>query len=401
MGRKKGQEIDGWLIVDKSLQIGSTDVVNKARRLFDAKKAGHGGTLDPLATGILPVAFGQATKTIPYIMDATKRYRFTLFLGESRTTDDREGEVVATSLHRPSDEELRAVLPALTGDIMQVPPVYSALKVDGERSYDLARAGKPPELPPRPARVDSIVLVERPDRDHAIFEVQSGKGVYMRSLARDIALACGTVGHIAVLRRTKCGPFDEKHAITLDKLVQNDDKADALSAFLRPVSTALADIPALAVTDAEAQALRFGQSLALTDRFGLMLTMQDGDVLQATRGGVLSGCAASRRGVSSRYAYSSRLNTETEMSITAERRTALIEEFKTAPTDTGSPEVQVALLSERIVNLTGHLQTHKKDFHSRRGLLMLVGQRRGLLDYLKRKDQGRYQTLIERLGLRR
>ncbi|BAT20334.1 tRNA pseudouridine(55) synthase TruB [Asaia bogorensis] len=296
MGRKKGQDIDGWLVVDKSLKVGSTDVVNKARRLFDAKKAGHGGTLDPLATGILPVAFGQATKTIPYIMDATKRYRFTLFLGESRTTDDREGEVVLTSEHRPSDAELRAALPALIGDIMQVPPVYSALKVDGERSYDLARAGRPPDLPPRPARVDSITLVDRPDRDHAVFEVQSGKGVYMRSLARDIALACGTVGHIAVLRRTKCGPFDETHAITLDKLVQNDDKADALSALLRPVSTALADIPALAMTDAEAQALRFGQSLSLADCAALMLTPQEGDVLQAQEGGCLVGLCRVQEG---------------------------------------------------------------------------------------------------------
>lgn len=296
MGRKKGLDIDGWLVVDKDLHIGSTDVVNKARRLFDAKKAGHGGTLDPLATGILPVAFGQATKTIPYIMDATKRYRFTLFLGESRTTDDREGEVVQVSDHRPSDADLWASLPALTGDIMQVPPVYSALKVDGARSYDLARAGRPPDLPPRPARVDSIMLIERPDRDHAIFEVQSGKGVYMRSLARDIALACGTVGHIAVLRRTKCGPFDESHAITLDKLVQNDDKADALSAFLRPVSTALADIPALAVTDAGAQALRYGQSLALSDLGDLMLTAQDGDVLQAREGGCLVGLCRVQEG---------------------------------------------------------------------------------------------------------
>lgn len=296
MGRKKGQDIDGWLVVDKDLHTGSTDVVNKTRWLFDAKKAGHGGTLDPLATGILPVAFGQATKTIPYIMDATKRYRFTLYLGESRTTDDREGEVVATSEHRPSDEALRAALPALTGDIMQVPPVYSALKVDGARSYDLARAGKPPELPPRPARVDSIIMVDRPDRDHAIFEVQSGKGVYMRSLARDIALACDTVGHIALLRRTKCGPFEEKHAITLDKLVQNDDKAVALSAFLRPVSTALADIPALAVTAAEAQALRFGQSLALDERLDLMLTMKDGDVLQAQEGKCLVGLCRLQEG---------------------------------------------------------------------------------------------------------
>ncbi|WP_367159414.1 tRNA pseudouridine(55) synthase TruB [Kozakia baliensis] len=265
MGRKRGQEIDGWLIVDKALEVGSTDVVNRARRLFDARKAGHAGTLDPLATGVLPIAFGRATKTIPYIMDATKRYRFTLFLGESRTTDDREGEVLAVSPHRPTDDAIRACLPSLTGDVLQVPPVYSALKVGGQRAYDLARAGKPPELPPRPAQIDSIELIERPDAEHAVFEVQSGKGVYMRSLARDIALACGTVGHIAVLRRTKCGPFSEEDAITLDNLLQNDENAPALPALLRPAATALADIPALAVTEAEARALGFGQSIALTD----------------------------------------------------------------------------------------------------------------------------------------
>lgn len=296
MGRRKGQDVDGWLVIDKDLHIGSTDVVNRARRLFDARKAGHGGTLDPLATGILPVAFGQATKTIPYIMDATKRYRFTLSLGESRTTDDREGEVLATSGIRPEDEALRACLPALTGHIMQVPPVYSALKVDGERAYDLARAGRPPDLPPRPARIDSITLVERPDRDHAVFEVQSGKGVYMRSLARDIALACGTVGHISVLRRTKCGPFDERHAITLDKLAQNDDKADALLALLRPVPTALADIPALAVTEAEAQALRWGQSPPLPVSDGLMPTMEDGTIFQAREGECLVGLCRVQEG---------------------------------------------------------------------------------------------------------
>ncbi|GAN55601.1 tRNA pseudouridine(55) synthase TruB [Tanticharoenia sakaeratensis] len=269
MGRKRGAEIDGWLIVDKALGMGSTDVVAKSRRLFDARKVGHAGTLDPLATGVLPIAFGRATKAIPYIMDATKEYRFTLAFGEQRDTDDGEGVAIATSDVRPTDAQITAALPALTGDVLQVPPVYSALKVGGKRAYDLARAGTPPDLPPRPARIDAITLVERPDADTAVFTVRSGKGVYMRALARDIALACGSVGYIAVLRRTKCGPFGEACAIALDKISQNVDNAPASPALLQPVATALADIPALALTDDEARALSYGQTLdvrAVLDR---------------------------------------------------------------------------------------------------------------------------------------
>lgn len=263
MGRNRGQDIDGWLVVDKGLGVGSTTVVAQVRRLYDARKVGHAGTLDPLATGILPIAFGKATKTIPYIMDATKEYRFTLAFGESRTTDDLEGDVLATSEHRPTNAQIEAALPPLIGDVMQVPPVYSALKIGGQRAYDLARAGRPPELPPRPARIDSIELIDRPDEDLAVFAVRSGKGVYMRSLARDIALACATVGHIAVLRRVKCGPFGLDSAITLDKRPQSVENAPALPAPLLPLTTALADIPALAVIDSEAKALGFGQSLDL------------------------------------------------------------------------------------------------------------------------------------------
>ena len=216
--KPRGRPLDGWLIVDKPQGLTSTDVVNRVRRWFDAQKAGHGGTLDPLATGLLPVAFGAATKTVPYIMDGTKLYRFTLRIGEARDTDDADGQVTATSDVRPTDEQLRAALPAFTGDIMQVPPVFSAIKVAGERAYDMAREGRAPVLEARPARVDRFELVERPDADTAIFEVQSGKGVYMRSLARDLALACGTVGHVAALRRLRVGPFTEAQAIPLDKL---------------------------------------------------------------------------------------------------------------------------------------------------------------------------------------
>ncbi|MFT8586309.1 tRNA pseudouridine(55) synthase TruB [Acetobacter papayae] len=266
MRRRRGRPLNGWLIVDKPSGMTSTQVVGYARRVFDAQKVGHGGTLDPLATGLLPLAFGTATKTVPYVMDGTKVYRFTLRLGEARDSDDADGTPIGTSDVRPTDEQLRAVLPALTGNIMQVPPVFSALKVGGERAYDMARAGRPPELPPRPARVDRFELIDRPDADTAVFEVESGKGVYMRSLARDVALAAGTVGHITVLRRLRVGPFVEADAIMLDKLAPNDENAPASADLLCPVETALADIPALALTTDEAVLLRHGQKLGL---FGL------------------------------------------------------------------------------------------------------------------------------------
>ncbi|GCD59643.1 tRNA pseudouridine synthase B [Acetobacter pasteurianus NBRC 3280] len=285
MRRRRGRPLNGWLIVDKPSGMTSTQVVGRAKRLFDAQKVGHGGTLDPLATGLLPLAFGAATKTLPYVMDGTKVYRFTLKMGEARDSDDADGNVIGTSDVRPSDEELRAALPALTGDIMQVPPVFSALKVGGERSYDMAREGRPPELPPRPARVDRFELIERPDRDTAVFEVESGKGVYMRALARDVALACGTVGHITVLRRLRVGPFTEADAIVLDKITPNDDNAHASPELLRPVSTALADIPALALTQDEAVLLRHGQALGLVDLMGrIPQTAEEGGVVRVMDG---------------------------------------------------------------------------------------------------------------------
>ena len=268
MRRKRGRPLDGWLIIDKPPGLTSTDVVNRVRRGFDAQKAGHGGTLDPLATGVLPIAFGAATKTVPYVMDGTKLYRFTLALGEARDTDDADGQVVATSAARPTDAQLRAALPALTGDIMQVPPVYSALKVAGERAYDMAREGRAPDLPPRPARVDRFELVERPSADAAVFEVQSGKGVYMRSLARDLAAACGALGHVAALRRLRVGPFTEAQAIMLDKCTPAEAPPRASPHLMLPGATALADIPALALTDAEASSLSQGQAISLVGLMG-------------------------------------------------------------------------------------------------------------------------------------
>ena len=291
MRGRRGRALDGWLVVDKPAGMTSTDVVNRVRRGFDARKAGHGGTLDPLATGLLPVAFGAATKTVPYIMDGTKLYRFTLRIGEARDTDDADGQVVATSAVRPTDAGFRAALGALTGDIMQVPPAFSAIKVAGERAYDMAREGRAPVLEPRPARVDRFVLIERADEDTAVFEVQSGKGVYMRSLARDLAAACGTVGHVSALRRLRVGPFEERHAISLDKCLGGEDNAPASPELLLPVATALADIPALALTPTEAAGLSQGQAISLVELMGRIPESADpaGGVARAMDGGRVIG----------------------------------------------------------------------------------------------------------------
>jgi tRNA pseudouridine55 synthase len=290
MRRKRGRPLNGWLIIDKPQGMTSTDVVNRVRRGFDAQKAGHGGTLDPLATGVLPIAFGHATKTVPYVMDGTKLYRFTLALGDARDTDDADGKTIETSAHRPTDDQLRAALPAFLGDILQIPPIFSAIKIAGERAYDMAREGRAPVMEPRPARVDRFELIARPDADHAVFEVQSGKGVYMRSLARDVARACGSVGHIAALRRLRVGPFLEADAITLDKAMPGDDTARSSPEFLLPVATALADIPALALTEAETVQLTQGQAISLLSLEGRIPdARQSKDLVRAMAGGRVIG----------------------------------------------------------------------------------------------------------------
>jgi tRNA pseudouridine55 synthase len=261
--RKKGEKIDGWVVLDKPLGLGSTPAVSRVRRLFGAQKAGHGGTLDPLATGILPIALGEATKTVPFVMDGRKEYRFTLRFGEARSTEDAEGEVTATSEARPTDESIRAALAAFLGEIDQRPPAYSALKIDGQRAYDLARAGESVELKLRRVRIDRLEFLARPDTDHADFVVGCGKGTYIRSLGRDLALALGTVGHLSALRRTAAGPFREEQAISLSKL-EALGHIPALLGALVPVVTALDDIPALALTEAQADLLRHGQPVLLT-----------------------------------------------------------------------------------------------------------------------------------------
>ncbi|WP_374384429.1 tRNA pseudouridine(55) synthase TruB [Dongia sp.] len=291
--RKRGQKVDGWLILDKPLEITSTQAVNVVRRLFDAQKAGHGGTLDPLATGILPIALGEATKTVPYVMDGTKTYRFTLKFGEARSTDDAEGEVIARSDVRPTPAEIEAALPAFIGEIEQVPPQFSAIKVAGERAYDLARDGEKVDLAPRRIRIDDFRLSQILSPDEAVFEVTSGKGAYMRSLARDLAQHLGSRGHISALRRLSVGGFTEKQAISLDALKALGHSPAAFEQLL-PIETALDDIPALALSATEAIRLRSGQPVGLIhrqdrDRFrdfvpGCMVcAMSEGKIVALTR----------------------------------------------------------------------------------------------------------------------
>jgi tRNA pseudouridine55 synthase len=261
MGRKhRGKAIHGWIIIDKPGGLSSNAVVGRVRRLTGAAKVGHAGTLDPMATGVLPMALGEATKIVSYLMDGAKAYRFTVRWGEQRNTDDAEGEVVATSDARPAKEQILAVLGNFIGDIEQVPPVFSAIKIEGKRAYALARAEQAPEMKPRTIHIEDLKFLSVVDADHAEFEAVSGKGAYMRSLARDLGTALGTVSHIAQLRRIAVGPFDEKQAISLDKLESLRHSAP-LSEHLLPVETVLDDIPALALTETEARKLSQGQAI--------------------------------------------------------------------------------------------------------------------------------------------
>ena len=263
--RKKGQAISGWINLDKPYDLTSTFAVSRVRRLFDAQKAGHAGTLDPLATGILPIALGEATKTVPYLVETDKAYRFTIEWGCSTNTWDREGQTVATSDVRPTVAQVEAALPAFVGEVIQIPPTYSAIKVEGERAYDLAREGVEFELEGRTVRIHGLRVAEQPDADHTVLEMECGKGAYVRAVVRDLAQALGACGHVSQLRRTRVGPFDEARAITLEKLEELSHKAAALEALL-PVETALDDIPVLAVTDEDAASLAQGRSLVLVPR---------------------------------------------------------------------------------------------------------------------------------------
>ena len=263
--RKRGEIVNGWVCLDKPLEMGSTEAVSKVRRLFDAQKAGHAGTLDPLASGILPIALGEATKTVPFMMEAQKVYRFTINWGISTDSLDREGEIVARSDVRPDVEAVRAALPAFVGEIDQVPPQFSAIKVDGQRAYDLARAGAEIELASRRVTIHEAAVSDSPDADHVELTIRTGKGVYVRSLARDLAVALGAEGHVSALRRERVGPFSTENAVSLDFLTDLVHR-DAASEGLLPVATALDDIPELAVTIEDAFSLRQGRPIVLLPR---------------------------------------------------------------------------------------------------------------------------------------
>lgn len=255
--RKNGRDISGWLVINKPAGITSNAVVNKVRWAIDAKKAGHAGTLDPEATGVLAIALGEATKTVPYITDAQKAYRFTVQLGQATNTDDAEGEVIAESDTRPTDDEIRAALPQFTGDIMQIPPQFSAVKIDGQRAYKLARAGEEVEIKARPLWVEELELVERIDEDHIVLEMICGKGGYVRSIARDLGAVLGCFAHVKSLHRVWSGPFEAEDGITMD-LVEELAKTGELDAYLRPLEQGLEDLPELRCTPESAARLRHG-----------------------------------------------------------------------------------------------------------------------------------------------
>ena len=265
--RANKRDVHGWIALDKEVGRTSTEAVAAVKRLFRAKKAEHAGTLDPLASGVLPVALGEATKTVPFVMDGRKTYRFTVRWGTETDTDDAEGRALRTSDIRPSADAIRSALPAFTGTIAQVPPSYSALKIEGERAYDLAREGAEVLLAARPVEIHRLSLVEAPDADHAVLEAECGKGTYVRAIARDLGRVLGCFGHVESLRRTRVGPFSESTAVTLadlSKLAQSGETE--LLAVLESVATGLQALPCLNVSRADAQRLVLGQSVLLRGR---------------------------------------------------------------------------------------------------------------------------------------
>jgi tRNA pseudouridine55 synthase len=266
-GKPEKRDVHGWLVLDKPVGMTSTHAVSLVKRLLRAKRAGHAGTLDPLASGLLPIALGEATKTVSFVMDGRKVYRFTVRWGEERDTDDAEGLIAERSAERPTAEAIRSLIPRFVGRIEQVPPRYSAVKVEGERAYDLARDGEVVQLQPRPVDIHRLDLVEMPDRDHAVFAAECGKGTYVRALARDMGRVLGCLGHVAALRRTAVGPFDEDVATgleTLQPLAATEPAGEP--AALLPVESGLAELAALRVSPADAARLARGQSVLLRGR---------------------------------------------------------------------------------------------------------------------------------------
>ncbi len=272
--KKKGRPVHGWVVLDKPAGMTSTQAVGAVRRAFDAQKAGHAGTLDPLATGILPIALGEATKTVPFAVDGEKAYRFTVRWGAETETDDTEGAVTQTSDKRPSRADIESVLPHFRGEISQVPPVYSAIKIDGARAYDLARDGETVVLEARTVVIDRLALVDQPDDSTAVFEAECGKGTYVRALARDIGRLLGCRGHVIALRRTRVGPFDEESAVTMNEIsdAASSGDANAVLRMLTPVEAALQELPELLVSQSDAASLTRGQPVLIRGRDAPIMT---------------------------------------------------------------------------------------------------------------------------------
>ncbi|MGH6981598.1 MAG: tRNA pseudouridine(55) synthase TruB [Stellaceae bacterium] len=292
--KRKGRPVHGWINLDKPAGMSSAQAVGKVRRLFDAAKAGHAGTLDPLATGVLPIALGEATKAVPYVMADEKTYRFTVRWGIATDTDDSEGHIVATSDIRPGRDAIVAILQGFIGRIEQTPPAYSALKIDGARAYDRARNGETVALKPRQIIIERLDLVGQPDADHAVFEARVGKGTYIRSLARDFGRQLGSFAHVTALRRLAVGGFRAERAISLEKLAAVGHSPTA-SEHLLSVETALDDIPALAVTAAEAASLRHGRSVTCADQ-ALCRDLGEGTTIRAVNDDRLVAFAQIRDG---------------------------------------------------------------------------------------------------------
>jgi tRNA pseudouridine55 synthase len=292
--KREKRDVHGWVVLDKPVGMSSTHAVMLVKRLFQAKRAGHAGTLDPLASGVLPIALGEATKTVPFVMEGRKVYRFTLRWGEERDTDDAEGRVTASSAERPSAATLAALLPRFVGQIAQVPPRFSAIKIDGERAYDLARDGEAVDIAPRQVEIHRLELIKTPDPDHATLLAECGKGTYVRALARDLGRALGCLGHVAALRRTSVGPFDEDIAVSLDALqrLRSEEATAVERGALLPVETGVAALPALQVSSSDAGRLARGQAVLLRGRDAPVL----GGWVSVSSGGALIALAQVEKG---------------------------------------------------------------------------------------------------------
>ncbi len=288
--RKKGNPVHGWIILDKGQGITSTQAVGKVRWLFQAQKAGHAGTLDPLATGILPIALGEATKTVPYAVDGLKAYRFTVRWGAETDTDDSEGRVTRTSEGRPTRAAIEAILPQFHGEILQTPPQYSAIKIDGNRAYDLARGGETVPLEPRPVTIHHLDLIDMPDDATAVFSAECGRGTYVRALARDMGRLLDCLGHVTQLRRTEVAAFHEDRAVTLAELEAAhgaDDGGKSLTALLQPIELALSDLMEVTVTQSDAARLARGQSVLMRGRDA---PIQSGEAFAICKGTLIALC---------------------------------------------------------------------------------------------------------------